>query len=438
MLPSKYAPGGLSAEQSSRTLTTGRRRPQKPVNYTLKTIESRINTAAEKSSEDIEMIPMDDFQEVEAISDYVVHRRNHGLTSDEAMDLDFETEFVEQAVLGYAFLIVDTNFMLSHLNILNDLKETGEKYKIKVVIPIAAIKELDGLKKSTRVADMEGELSGKSVGHLARWANDWIYAALATNNGTVVGQKLSQRIDKFATQDDAILDCCLFYQTTYPTSLVVMLSNDKNLCLKALANEVLTVSYRPGMNAKLIGEMVLQENHRRNARALPKLPIELMERLHSDHSSPVPTQELYISREATPGVSSIIERFDLILSEMQRILIAAIDKGMRTGYGDDLELIRDYDKNKLNSFNDVLRVFELFWLPVFSSYFRRSPISFSKAKKEEYSQYIKPALTTTALIDFVGFWLQVLKGIYKHEMNQTENDALEKLIQRWKGLAQTS
>lgn len=432
MLPSKYALGGLSSEQSSKTVTVGRRRPVKPVNYVLKTIESRVNLAADKSSEDIEMVPMDDFLEVEAISDYVVHRRNQGLTSDEVMDLDLEDAHVSPSALDYAYLVVDTNFLLSHLNILDDLKKTGLKYKLKVVVPMAAIKELDGLKKSTRIADLDGELSGKSVGHLARWANDWIYAALATNSDSVVGQKMSQVIDKFATQDDAILDCCLFYQKTYPSSLVVLLSNDKNLCMKALTNEVLTVSYRPKMTAKLIGEMVLNENQRRNVQ-LPRLPIDLLDQLHNHSQTPEP-----VAMELNNHVKADQDIKNIILSEIQKLTIGAVDKCMRTAYGDDLDLIRDYERSNIRNLNDVLRVLELFWLPVFSSYLKRSKISFQKSRVQENTKFAEVPHNQADLIAFVGFWLEILKRIYEKEMNQTENNALAQLTQRWRNLAQNS
>ena len=297
---------------------------------------------------------------------------------------------------------------------------------------MAAIKELDGLKKSTRIADLDGELSGKSVGHLARWANDWIYAALATNSDSVVGQKMSQVIDKFATQDDAILDCCLFYQKTYPSSLVVLLSNDKNLCMKALTNEVLTVSYRPKMTAKLIGEMVLNENQRRNVQ-LPRLPIDLLDQLHNHSQTPEP-----VAMELNNHVKADQDIKNIILSEIQKLTIGAVDKCMRTAYGDDLDLIRDYERSNIRNLNDVLRVLELFWLPVFSSYLKRSKISFQKSRVQENTKFAEVPHNQADLIAFVGFWLEILKRIYEKEMNQTENNALAQLTQRWRNLAQNS
>lgn len=473
MLPSKYAPGGLRADQSARSVTTGRVRPPRPVDYVLRTIESRVSLAAD-SGADIEMVPMDDVLETEAISDYVVQQRSHGLDGGEKMQLDMDHFAMAAMPLGDAFLVVDTNFLLSHLNILNDLKRSGPEYRVKVVVPQAAIRELDGLKKSTRTADAADGLSGKTMGHLARWANDWIYAALAASDDTVVGQKMSQVIDKYATQDDAILDCCLYFQKTYPNSIVVLLSNDKNLCLKALANDVLTVSYRPKMTAAMIGDMVLAENRARHG---PKLSMEVLAQMGGQWESRRATEtppdltpnylppgaeddamvrdELmeddaisgvdlaamnrfahdyppadHQPQPATPALHSTPAPSPLtVLAEMLTLATSAVHKCMKAAYGDDLDLIRDYDHRKVTSWEDVIAVLESFWLPVFSSYFHKTNISFLKGRHQEHIKHVHMSADP---LDFTSFWLEVLKRIYQREMNAKENDALGQLIERWK------
>ena len=71
---------------------------------------------------------------------------------------------------------------------------------------------------------------------------------------------MSQRISKDLVKDDAIFDCCLYFKKTYPQSLVILLSNDKNLCAKALSNDVLTVSFRENMSGRLIANTIYEEN----------------------------------------------------------------------------------------------------------------------------------------------------------------------------------
>ena len=183
------------------------------------------------------------------------------------MDIVSETE--TNALLNelgnVSYLVVDTNFILSHLNIVNGLQDVANNYGLQIIIPITVMKELDGLKNSSRIANEASSerISNQSVGHLARWANDWIYSALAKNSSVVRGQKLRQRLDKSTTKDDAILDCCLYFKENYQKSLVVLLSNDKNFCLKALSNDILTVSYRKDMNVDIIANTIYTENLRR-------------------------------------------------------------------------------------------------------------------------------------------------------------------------------
>ena len=88
-LPSKYAPEGLSSSDQKRIITVGHNRPRMPINYAIKTIEDRIDEAVKHSpfhniedkdkpyEDDIEMIPMDDYNEVEIISDFVKASRNN-------------------------------------------------------------------------------------------------------------------------------------------------------------------------------------------------------------------------------------------------------------------------------------------------------------------------------------------------------------------------
>lgn len=276
-LPSKYAPGGISTRDSRRTLTLGRNK-NKAAEYTERRISQRVNTAIADHDGDIEMIAIDDDYEVNAISQYVRSSRDGNdydmywenqpsKTSSTKPHISDDLNHRDQ--LGFKmhmrlispltpppatlFLVVDTNFIISHLDIVNQLLRLAPSYGLKIIIPITVMKELDGLKNSTKT-DL-----GESIGKLARWANNWIYLMLAESNQSVRGQKLTEKLDSNTYQDDLILDCCLYIQKHNKKSIVVLLSNDKNFCLKALANDILTVSYRKSMSAELIATTVYSE-----------------------------------------------------------------------------------------------------------------------------------------------------------------------------------
>lgn len=448
-LPSKYAPEGLSSSDQKKVITVGQNRPKGPMDYTIKTIEDRIDEAVKHSplhinngndtqyEDDIEMIPMDDYNEVEVISDFVrANRNNSDILYDDSMDIEVDRETTNTYREGNtSFLVVDTNFTLSHLNIINNLQELARKYGLVIIIPITVMKELDGLKNSSRIAKNESSetISDQSVGHLARWANDWIYSALAKNDTAVRGQKMRQRLDKSTIKDDAILDCCLYFKENFTNSLVVLLSNDKNLCLKSLANDILTVSYRKQMSADIIAETIYTENLRR----FGKINIESVDSVHTDNlvqQRPTVTDE---DQYKITGSFDQISR--TIFQEVQALALSITHRCMENNYGDDLDLIRNYDRDTVTTLMHCSQIIIRFWLPVFSNYFkgnmsRNVPfIEVDDGKKStKQPKLVDIPLEVRELNDFVDFWSDILTILSLEVMNEQQNIALEVLTKRWK------
>ena len=114
-----------------------------------------------------------------------------------------------------AFIVVDTNFLLSHLTLVQSVQAWHSRYKHCVVLPYIVIEErksqsrirltvVDGLKGSTK------KNHGKSIGTLAREAIRWAQEALQSDDHSVIGQARTETVDPDATGDDAILACCLY------------------------------------------------------------------------------------------------------------------------------------------------------------------------------------------------------------------------------------
>lgn len=235
---------------------------------------------------------------------------NHNNEVDDHSQADINVPDDEQVMTDYQYaqhipsiestqefgaaLVLDTNFMLTELRIVKQLRELAEKYGYIIIIPDAVIHELDGLKNSTKtqsVKFLEHEsgsdsstpqspihssiekttttLQSKhnpkiqkystkqlSVGKCARDSSEWIRSALAKKDRYIFGQKNSQKLDPRLTGDDSILDCCMYFQNQY---LTVILSNDKNLCIRSLKEDMRTVTYVDGLRAEEIAQMVSSE-----------------------------------------------------------------------------------------------------------------------------------------------------------------------------------
>lgn len=412
-LPSKYATDGLSKADQRKTITVGHK-PSTPADI----IYRRIGEAIKHGSEDKEMIPVDNWDEVSVISDYVNTSRSSGqLESSDNMELDQYMLQSETVVIdgNMSYFIVDTNFILSHLNVLEELRRIGPDYSLRIIIPMEVVHELDGLKLSKQVNSKAGGVSGEVVGKLARWANDWVLSCLASNDPVVRGQAMKQRLDPLSRKDDAILDCCLFFQQEYPCTLQILLSNDKNLCTKALLNDVLTVSYEKTMTAEDIARKVYNENILRFG--------EIKGAVHIKETEvPIPAAEERLSaRDAR----------QIVYDEVLRLARAIVARCMEANYGDDLVLVRGYDKDAMHTLRDVAMVFERFWILVFAGYFRASgPFERRGAMKQ-------PELADVPgdLAAFVDVWTEILLALYAAEMSRKENEALARLAVRWRSLA---
>jgi rRNA-processing protein FCF1 len=170
-------------------------------------------------------------------------------------------------------LVIDTNFLVSHLDFVEQLaglllhiRTTAAATpagQLTIVIPWTVLQELDSLKANPR--------KSKTVQNQARRASNWIFETLASKNTNlgllegspaaepiVVGQKLTESITTGLDADDAILDCCN-YLHEMKGRMTVILTNDRNLCNKALVHDIRTVSHCEQLTVEAVVEVVMTE-----------------------------------------------------------------------------------------------------------------------------------------------------------------------------------
>ncbi|CCH41896.1 hypothetical protein BN7_1435 [Wickerhamomyces ciferrii] len=509
-LPSIYSDEGLSKSDRSKVLTVGKPRAGRPIGAVK--LEERVHDAAvgnvvhqqthnSKSSDtsidddgDIPMLGMDDEEEVQLVADYVMDNRlntiSRGREYQESIlpteltsnNIDDQDLTPRERLSKDTIMIIDTNFIISHLDIIDELAKLHIKYHHKIIIPSTVMLELDGLKNSKKKTD--DTLDGTTIGHLARWANDWIYKKLADSSSAVRGQKLKEHLDRNAIKDDAILDCCLYFEQNYE-ALVILLSNDKNLCMKALANDIKTVSYRKKMSANLIAEKSFNENanglqHGNTEplmRASPSPPPPAFNHSYQETAEYIPPisngnnqseiqesdlsadyieteeQEHYYNKGYTndeetsepskhdPPASSnnskshlitIPDFFDasnLIHREVQLLVLSAIDDCMYEEYEDDVELV-GYEKSNIKSLKDCSLVLIQFWISVFTEYFKTGHFKPFNMRGKKFTQFTDIPRSEQELDKFIKYWSNVLRGLYVKK-NEAKNSDLEKLIERW-------
>ncbi|KAH3687953.1 hypothetical protein WICPIJ_001068 [Wickerhamomyces pijperi] len=503
-LASKYSSLGLSKEDQKKVITTARPGGNKKrvVSYKLtvrvnEAQQSDLNNSSTSSSTsisnsrdrydvdgDIPMIGMDDEEDVEMVTEFVTKTREDE-TEWSRIDSTKATEMLNNLARDtsspsssvnepsdMSHLVLDTNFMISHLDIVDSLSKLHLTYNHKIIIPSTVIKELDGLKGSNKISTEDGNFEGKTIGLLARWANDWIYRQLASSNPSVRAQKLYECVDRSTQKDDSILDCCLYFKLKEKVSTVVLLSNDKNLCMKALGNEILTVSYRKDMSAELISETICKQNQETNLSSSnttrpvtplpqnhtsetynPSLDDEIMSEYHhvnhQNNDTSMMDEDIDIEIEQDPApapqkpshlvtVETLPQAVKLITPEITKVVIGAIEHCMCEEYGEDLDLIMGYDPSKIINLHGASEVLIQYYVSVFTEYFKKSAYQFrpfDQVKGRKLPKYTEIFENDEVLdvVKFVKYWCEVLRCLY-FKRDKRQNEALEKCIERWIGV----
>lgn len=351
------------------------------------------------------------------------------------------------------YLVVDTNFIISHLQIIDNLVGLWEFYHrmYQIVIPKQVIQELDGLKESTNE-------SKYSIANVARKAIDWCYSHFHDVTPQVRGQKMMEKIDDSASKDNSILDCCIFFKSKElgGGSMVVLLSNDKNLCNKALINNILTVSYRNEMNANLIAERAITElmsglqnqNHQQNTGNLidTHAPLKVVKQpefnqtdgfhqqpqVNEDDDMMIIEDDHQYNTPPHHPVADLNKICQDIYDQANILVKEALTFAVEQIFGDDTKL-SGYDADNIKTLVDAGTCIQRMYSSTFIDFFtgRRSfnPSKFLKYRTEIKRLGTKP-VSVVDLTDFENFWSQFLQGIY-NERSMDQRKALKQIISNW-------
>ncbi|XP_039112540.1 transcriptional protein SWT1 [Hyaena hyaena] len=137
-------------------------------------------------------------------------------------------------------IVIDTNILMNHLKFVRILKTTEVPGfdRLVLIIPWVVVQELDRMKA--------GKLL-KHVQHKAIPAVHFINDSLKNQDKKLWGQSIQLASQKFyglsdENNDDRVLKCCLQYQEFFPSSVVILCTDDRNLRNKGLISGVKSLS----------------------------------------------------------------------------------------------------------------------------------------------------------------------------------------------------
>ncbi|XP_060738807.1 transcriptional protein SWT1 isoform X1 [Tachysurus vachellii] len=329
------------------------------------------------SAESIE--PSDDY-EMQIVEELHLARTNRQLHVNvemsygelTSMDVDPSDESTATTALGQKqqqqdrFIVLDTNILLSHLDFVRRIRShgLGTLGFPTLLVPWVVLQELDSLKS--------GKLS-KNVENKARPAVDYIYTSLKNQEPRLWGQSMQQMSQascglKSVNNDDRVLQCCLQYKALYPDGAIMLCTNDKNLCSKALLSGVKALSKADlQQQAELNPEHV--HHHYDQTPAYPHAaPITQHQEAEKARRS---REEVNVSRTKEPE-RELSECVSVLESSLQKALSAILEEEMKAAFGDLwLEIV--YVKPPW-SLDALLQCFRKHWIAVFGVIIRRSLI----------------------------------------------------------------
>jgi len=235
-------------------------------------------------------------------------------------------------------VVVDTNVLMD-IEIFDRLADTNQ-WNIVFCIPWIVLGELDKLKQGSKSADQGGEDESKSM--RARMAIKYLEESFQSEKKSFLGQSLLQfkeAVKKYgvpgikSTNDDLIIHCSLQKKHMDQSKPLLLLSNDKNLCLKAAACDVraFTLAKLLQDRDKILSGLVDETSRRAPEAAAGAESHQQQLKLDSPHH---PRTNL---RGLDKDAIEIDSSLDKVLGLLEQSIPIFIEKRFRESFGSEWE-----------------------------------------------------------------------------------------------------
>uniref|UniRef100_W5KUK6 Transcriptional protein SWT1 n=1 Tax=Astyanax mexicanus TaxID=7994 RepID=W5KUK6_ASTMX len=252
-------------------------------------------------------------------------------------------------------IVLDTNILISHLDFVKKMHSDGlgALGYPTLLVPWVVLQELDSLKN--------GKLS-EEVKLKARAPVHYIYCCLKSQVPRLWGQSMQQasqilRGPGIMNNDDRVLQCCLQYQELYPEGTLILCTNDKNLCSKALLSGV-----------KALSKADLVEEANANPGLLNRRCSQHTARLSAGRTSE--EQKRKQCKDEEVSEQELCECVSVLERNLQTALSAVLEEEMKAAY-EELWLEIVYLKPPW-TLKSVLQCFQKHWIAVFGSIIQRN------------------------------------------------------------------
>ncbi|GAA5795930.1 hypothetical protein HPULCUR_001295 [Helicostylum pulchrum] len=280
-------------------------------------------------SNEMEYMDIDGPEFLSTINSEIATIRTNAGNDTSSTDI-FDSYKGDKIKVGNEMCVLDTNFLISKLGYLDAVLSLAEENpgSLLIILPWVVIRELDGLKSMGARSDKDAQ----DIPFHAREAMRFIELRLRKKSNSLRGQKMNEIFSKTMSQknvkgDDRILDCCMYFQHMTGQK-VTLLSNDRNLCIKAMVHDIESISTEsvPKMEALLnrIGG-----KHRKTATKKWTVPQQLPEPVINTDDYVMEIDEFYPSQS-----NNIVdeEDYDMMIDDddvhqEEKLVLSKLSKG---------------------------------------------------------------------------------------------------------------
>ncbi|CAC5417354.1 unnamed protein product [Mytilus coruscus] len=305
------------------------------------------------------------------------------------------------------FIVIDTNVLIGNLSYIQDLRDRNipAHGRPVLVFPWVVMQELDYLKTGKTTS---ASLS-LSTAKKARDAVQYLHQCFQGSHPRVVGQTPAQAsmtcdVIKPECNDDRIIKCCVQFQNDHPDCMVILLTNDRNLCNKSVITGIKAFPQQTLLSVLPTLEVVVN----------PQRPTEDMLKSKPDSNSNVQQKETKIVMQTCSNVESEAKYLDDVYCKVKSLIHEALstilEREMKKLF-DDIWLNIVYRKPPW-SYRDVLECFKKHWIAVFGQIYNRTLI---RCVENLLGLIVKGAMIKWSIVeDMIGDAIQLLEEDLKH------------------------
>ncbi|XP_046566621.1 uncharacterized protein LOC124275168 [Haliotis rubra] len=321
-------------------------------------------------------------------------------------------------------LVVDTSVMIGHLKPLSDLHdEEIQGFGLPtLVFPWVVLQELDALKDNRARLSLSMSCQSK-----ASRAVKYINACFTGRHPRVTGQSHREAAEtveglEIECNDDRVLQCCLQFRNKFRASNVILLSEDVNLCNKAMMCGLEAGSIKNIHEILVLSNAVQDQRSNQESNVAPEIAV--MSQSYPQpgsqgprpHSPSLTPDKHHQTTSVTPCRKVNRVQIDEMVVKVKAVvkdtLGLVLETEMKAAY-DDIWKSVVYRKPPWSAV-DIMESIKKHWMAVFGMILPKHISETVSSITSKFQPYKVPLLRSWEVLELIKELMQLLEALQKH------------------------